>query len=75
MRRLAAHARALVTDPGCDGCANRYRAVFVEGLDFPFGEACASDLPGCDPSSCVTVASATAESLHMWCDSPEEHGR
>lgn len=65
------YGSTLVGDPECDACSTRYRALFVEGLEFPAAEACTGGI-GCDASQCRPVAAASAEALYMWCDSPED---
>ncbi len=62
----------LVGDPECDGCSTRYRALYVEGLDFPAAVSCGASGVECDPGECRVVESASAEALYMWCDSPED---
>ena len=63
---------ALIGDPGCDDCTAGYRALFVEGLDFPAGEACSERSLDCDPANCRTVEASSAEALAVWCQSPDE---
>ncbi|MCA9675294.1 MAG: hypothetical protein H6709_18060 [Kofleriaceae bacterium] len=61
-----------IEDPTCDGCSSRYRALFVEGLDFPGSDrACAVGF-SCDTSVCRATAPASADRYYVWCDSPED---